>query len=262
MEIKKFVQLIVLLAFSHQLLAQKEAYQKEMYLKGVDTLNYRIMYPKDFSVEKEYPVVFFLHGAGERGSDNEKQLVHGSTLFLKEENLNKFPAIIVFPQCPTEDYWSNAKVNRKKRPVSFKYKNRKKPTEALGLVMDLVDETIEKPYVKKDQVYVMGLSMGGMGTFEMLYRKPNIFAAAIPICGGGDPKGTKEYAAKVPLWIFHGAKDDVVSPHLSIKMADKIIENGGHPNLTIYSDANHNSWDAAFAETELLTWLFSNKLKQ
>ena len=262
MEIKKFVQLIVLLTFSHQLLAQKEAYQKEMYLKGVDTLNYRIMYPKDFSAEKEYPIVFFLHGAGERGSDNEKQLVHGSTLFLKEENLNKFPAIIVFPQCPTEDYWSNAKVNRKKRPVSFKYKNRKKPTKALGLVMDLVDETIEKSYVKKDQVYVMGLSMGGMGTFELLYRKPNIFAAAIPICGGGDPKGTKEYAAKVPLWIFHGAKDDVVSPHLSIKMADKIIENGGHPNLTIYSDANHNSWDAAFAETELLTWLFSNKLKQ
>jgi predicted peptidase len=259
MGFKKICGMLVFFLVAFQALAQKEKYQKEIFIKGADTLKYRIMYPKDFSDTNQYPVVFFLHGAGERGSDNEGQLTHGSSLFANAESLENFPAIVVFPQCPLEDYWSNVKINRKRKPVSLKFKYHRSPTTSMALVLQLVDEVIGKPFAEESQVYVMGLSMGGMGTFEILHRKPETFAAAIAICGGGDEKGAKEFATKVPLWIFHGAKDDVVDPQLSLKMASKIIEYGGHPNVNIYSDANHNSWDAAFAEPELLPWLFAQK---
>ena len=259
MEIKKLACAVLFLFVAFYAQAQKENYQKESFIQDGDTLKYRIMFPKDFIDTNQYPIVFFLHGAGERGADNETQLAHGSALFASEESLENYPAIVVFPQCPKEDYWSNAKVNRKSRPVSLKFKYYRKPTQAMHMVMELVDELVGKPFVKEDQIYVMGLSMGGMGTYEILHRKPDTFAAAIAICGGGDEKGSEEFAKKVPLWIFHGAKDDVVDPQLSLEMASKIIAYGGHPNVTIYSEANHNSWDSTFAEPELLPWLFAQK---
>ena len=238
---------------------QSDMYNSEFYGKGSDTLQYRILYPKNFSSLKQYPVVLFLHGAGERGDDNEKQLIHGSTLFSGDENRDKFPAIVIFPQCPTDDYWSSVQVDRKTQPVGLSFEYGKGPTKALGLTMALMDSIVEESHIKRDQVYVMGLSMGGMGTFEILYRKPGMFAGAIPICGGGDTEAAKVFADKVPLWMFHGAQDNVVDPQLSLDMTSQIIEYGGHPNLTIFGDANHNSWDSAFAEPNLLPWLFSLK---
>ena len=124
--------------------------------------------------------------------------------------------------------------------------------------MQLMEDMTQKPYVNKDQIYVGGLSMGGMGTFEILYRKPDLFAAAIAICGGGNPNTAKLFAKKVPMSIYHGAKDDVVKPQLSLTMVNAILEAGGTPNFTLYAKDNHNSWDSTFAETELLSWLFSN----
>tara|TARA_R110000796_G_scaffold37722_4_gene95212 strand:+ start:110073 stop:110861 length:789 start_codon:yes stop_codon:yes gene_type:complete len=259
---KKVIFKALLLLCSFQSFAQYEMYQKKEFIKNLDTLKYRVLYPKDFSEDVQYPIVFFLHGAGERGNDNEKQLIHGSSLFSKEETLEAFPAIVIFPQCPTEDYWSNAKVNRKSNPIKFRFRYGRKPTKALSLVIDLVNKMIQEPFVKKDQVYVMGLSMGGLGTYEILYRKPELFAAAIAICGGGKPKSAKKYAIKVPLWAFHGAKDNVVDPTLSLKMVAKLLKYGGQPQFTLYEDANHNSWDSAFAEPNLLKWLFLNKLRQ
>ena len=125
----------------------------------------------------------------------------------------------------------------------------------------MLDDLLAKPYTNKKQVYVMGLSMGGLGTFEILNRKPTTFAAAVPICGGGNPETTTSYATNTALWVFHGAKDDVVSPQLSIGMVSGILNAGGHPNFTLYSNDNHNSWDSAFAEPQLLPWLFS-KIKK
>ena len=128
----------------------------------------------------------------------------------------------------------------------------------MSLVINLMDGLVERPFVKTDQVYVMGLSMGGMGTFEIIHRKPEMFAAAVPICGGGDPLSVSNYAKSIPLWVFHGAKDDVVNPILSINMVSAILKEGGFPKFTLYDFANHNSWDPAFAEDELLSWIFSN----
>ncbi|WP_230080182.1 carboxylesterase family protein [Winogradskyella marina] len=237
--------------------ASKDSFSFEHHIVSEDTLNYRMLLPKNFDETKQYPLVLMLHGAGERGDDNKKQLAHGSKLFLSEKNRDSLPAIVIFPQCPKNDYWSKLEADRSTKPITFNYKYNEAPTAAMALVIDLMDEMVAKPYVETDQVYAMGLSMGGMGTFEIIYRKPELFAAAIPICGGGDPASVGTYAKTIPLWILHGAKDDVVDPKLSLNMASAIISAGGFPKLTLYDFANHNSWDPAFAEPELLNWLFS-----
>jgi len=240
----------------------QDLYGTKTFINNLDTLNYRILYPKNFSENKQYPLVLFLHGAGERGSNNTSQLAHGSKLFASDENRDAFPAIVIFPQCPQDDYWANASVDRTTQPLTLKFANGGEPTKALSLVIKLMDDMVAKPFVNKQQIYVGGLSMGGMGTFEMLSRKPAMFAAAFAICGGGNTEAAKTYATTTELWIFHGAKDDVVIPQLSVDMVSAILKYGGTPNFALYADANHNSWDAAFAEPELLPWLFSKSKKQ
>lgn len=241
--------------------AQHELYKEEIFVKDTDTLNYRILYPENFSEDKPYPVVLFLHGAGERGDDNKKQLVHGSNLFTNKTNRGAFPAIVIFPQCPKTSYWSNAEVDRSSYPISLIFPKDKEASKPMQLVIDLMQNITSKAYVNKDKVYVGGLSMGGMGTFEILSRQPDMFAAAFAICGDGNAELTKNYAKKVDIWVFHGANDNVVDPKGSVKMVNAILENGGKPNFTLYADDNHNSWDSAFAEPELLTWLFSKSKK-
>lgn len=233
-----------------------EEFLKERFVQGKDTLNYRILYPKDFSEEKQYPVVLFLHGAGERGSDNEAQLIHGADLFLK--NREKYPAIVIFPQAPGEDYWANVKVDRKVMPYDFKFVKEGEPTKALHLVMALLNSVTAEAFTDRDRIYVGGLSMGGMGTFEILSRIPETFAAAIAICGGAAPEIAEKYPKGFNIWIFHGEKDDIVSPEYSKTMARVINSNGGNAKLSLYPEDNHNSWDSAFAEPYFLPWLFSN----
>ncbi|RCW90334.1 carboxylesterase family protein [Winogradskyella arenosi] len=238
--------------------APKALFSYEQHIAHGDTLKYRKLLPKNFDASKAYPLIVVLHGAGERGSDNESQLLHGSGLFLKKTVRDSFPAMVIFPQCPKDDYWAKLEADRSTKPITFNYKYKEAPTKAMASVIDLMTQMLAQPYIKTDQVYAMGLSMGGMGTFELIYRHPKMFAAAIPICGGGDPESVTAFAQHIPLWIFHGAKDDVVDPKLSLAMASAIINAGGFPKLTLYDFANHNSWDPAFAEPELLTWLFSN----
>lgn len=242
-----------LLLLTNTLFAQE--YQKKQHIVENDTLLYQVLLPKDFSENEIYPLVVFLHGAGERGSDNEKQLVHGSKLFL--DSIQKYPAVVIFPQCPVSNYWANADIDRNTQPISLSFPAETEPTKPMELVINLIEETAEKKYIDTQKIYVGGLSMGGMGTYELLGRKPDLFAAAIAICGGGNPKNAEKYAKSTPLWVFHGAKDNVVAPQLSVEMVSALLKYGGFPNFTLYSQANHNSWDPAFAEPDLLQWLFS-----
>ena len=126
------------------------------------------------------------------------------------------------------------------------------------MVMDLVKSFSQNHFIDESRLYVGGLSMGGMGTFEILHRMPNTFAAAFAICGAGNPYSVGNYAKKVDMWVFHGAKDDVVEPSYSKNMVKSLEEAGANVKFTQYPKANHNSWDLAFAEPELLSWLFSN----
>ncbi|WP_316817717.1 prolyl oligopeptidase family serine peptidase [Pedobacter nyackensis] len=234
-------------------------YEKGSFVKGNDSINYRVLLPENFDATKKYPILFFLHGAGERGDDNLAQLGHGGRLFLKEDIRKRFPAIVIFPQCSTNSYWSNVNfVTDANGKREFIFQEKGKPTKAMHALLGLVDNYLEKPYVDKKRVYVGGLSMGGMGTYELLRTKPNTFAAAFAICGGDNVANVQKYQ-KVPLWIFHGEKDDVVPVVLSTRIADQLKVLNRPVKLTLYPEAGHNSWDNAFAEPELLPWLFSHQ---
>ena len=224
-------------------------YEKEIFISENDTLNFRILKPLDYDSNKQYPVHLFLHGAGERGNDNVSQLVHGGELFLKEENREQFNSWIIFPQASKNDWWGY------KEPYKFDYNV--KESKAMSLVVKLMDNFIERKDVDTNRVYLSGLSMGGMGTFVILNLRPEMFAAATPICGDGDPSLVSNYSKKVPIWIFHGSDDTVVSPKKSLKMATAIIENGGSPKMTFYENVGHDSWNNAFAEKEFINWIHS-----
>lgn len=232
-------------------------FKKEIYVKGTDTLKYRVLYPENFDTAKKYPVVIFLHGSGERGNDNEKQLTHGSKMFLADDFRKKFPAIVVFPQCAEESYWSNVEMETVTGKRFFNFLAGGAPTKAMELLMGLTDELVKKPFADRTKIYLGGLSMGGMGTFELLRRRPKTFAAAFPICGGDNVANARKYK-KIPLWIFHGGLDDVVNPQLSYAIYHTLKEMGHTPKFTVYPKANHNSWDSTFAEPELMPWLFSH----
>lgn len=234
-----------------------EEYKRKTFVQNKDTLNYRILYPKDFDKDKKYPLVLFLHGAGERGNDNASQLTHGGYLFLKEEVRKNFPAIVIFPQAPEEDYWARVDVDREVKPFEFNFKKEEGPTTSLQLVMALLNSVTAEEYVDRERIYVGGLSMGAMGTYELIYRKPEMFAAAFAICGGADPAIVKKYPKGFNIWIFHGEKDDIVSPEFAKTMAREINSAGGNAKLSLYPNDNHNSWDSALAEPYLLSWLFS-----
>ena len=185
-------------------------------------------------------------------------MINGGSLFL--EKSEEFPAIVIFPQAPKDDcYWAKISVDRDTLPLEFIFQNKQEPTSSLKMVMELMDSIAAEKYVDKDRIYLGGLSWGGMGTFELLYRKPEMFAAAFAICGAADTSISENYRKGFPIWIFHGEKDDVVHPKYSKAMAREINSNGGNAKLSLYPDANHNSWDSAFAEPYLLPWLFSHK---
>lgn len=232
-------------------------YERVTFIKGKDSISYRVLFPENFDRTKKYPILFFLHGSGERGNDNQSQLTHGGGLFLKEEVRKQFPAIIVFPQCSSDSFWSNVEFKQDATGNrGFLFQEDGQPSKAMQALLAMIDNFVKKPYVNKHQVYAAGLSMGGMGTYELLRRKPKLFAAAFTICGGDNVANVQKYK-NTPMWIFHGEKDDVVPVVYSTSIADQLKVLGSPVKLTLYPNANHNSWDSAFAEPELLPWLFS-----
>jgi len=235
------------------------AYEKHWLVQGNDSLPYRLLLPENYDASKKYPLVFFLHGSGERGNDNEAQLIHGAKLFLQADVRKQYPAIVVFPQCSQQSSWVNMSMKRDSLGTNvFAFNAAAEPTIAMEMANQLLHEIIQKYPVQKKKVYIGGLSMGGMGTFELVARNPGLFAAAFPICGGGDPSTAKKLR-KTKWWVFHGAKDDVVPPAYSQEMVTALEAAKAKVKFTLYPNANHNSWDAAFAEPALLSWLFALK---
>ena len=186
-------------------------------------------------------------------------MVHGSFLFKSEDFRNNYPAIVVFPQCPEKSSWANVKRNSNKEiDKKFDFLNEISENKQLIMVEKLLD-FIQKQYnIDPTRRYVGGLSMGGMGTFELVARNPDYFAAAFPICGGGNPDWS-DLLKTTPFWIFHGEDDGVVSVDFSRKMYEALSAEKASVRFTVYPEVNHNSWDNAFAEPDLMHWLFSNK---
>ena len=253
--------LICLLAMNNLSAQYNDLYEKKEFITGNDTLRYRILYPVNYDAHKKYPLIVFLHGSGERGNDNDTQLTHGGKLFADSALRQQFPAIVVFPQCARDDFWARLgrDPNKKDSLGQFTFQSDLPMGKSLDGVSRLCDSLAATKTVNTKKIYLGGLSMGGMGTFELLWRKPKFFAAAFPICGGGDPQKVTVYGYKFPIWIFHGDNDQSVPVGNSRLMNKVLYAAGAQVKYSEYPGVGHNSWDNAFAEPELLPWLFKQK---
>ncbi len=215
-------------------------------------LGYRLLKPRNVNAAKKYPLVLLLHGAGERGSDNTAQLKHGASTFLNPETREKYPCFVLVPQCPAEQTWSAVKGWT--GAAAFE----EEPTVPMTLVLGAVDALLKELPIDKGRLYVTGLSMGGFGTWDILTRQPQRWAAAVPICGGGDPARIG-VAKGVALWAFHGVKDTAVPVIRTQEMVAALESAGGAPLYSEYPDVGHDSWKIAYEEPEFLPWLFAQK---
>jgi predicted peptidase len=218
---------------------------------------YRVLSPKDLAPNQTYPLVLFFHGSGERGNDNEKQLLHGVQRFATAASRSSYPCFLVAPQCPT-DLHGQQTMWTGERERMHELKLAPEPAVPLRTALELFAAILKKLPIDRDKVYLTGISMGGFATWEALIRQPHDFAAAIPVCGGGDANHA-ERIKHIPIWAFHGANDSTVSVQCSRSMIEMLKKAGGNPRYTEYPGVGHNSWDRAYAEPELLSWLFSQK---
>ncbi len=203
------------------------------------------------SNSKLYPLVIFLHGSGERGVDNSSQMKNGVYAFVEKEMRQKHPCYLLVPQCPPNERWGGSSRDPK---LVF---DEKKPTVQGRMVIELIEKTLqEHPDIDRNRVYITGLSMGGFGTFDVLMRRPDLFAAGMPICGGGDPKGV-ERIKDIPLWVFHGRLDEAVYPRFSWEIVEALKKVGSKVQYTEYSTLGHNVWDVTYYNPAVLEWLFS-----
>ncbi len=187
--------------------------------------------------EKRWPLILFLHGAGERGDDLEKVKQHGPPKIVEKKK--DFPFIVVSPQCPQDEWWNGK----------------------LDVLINLLDDIVARYDVDTERIYLTGLSMGGYGTWALASAHPERFAAIVPICGGGG--GFMAFRLKgIPVWAFHGAKDPVVPLKESKEMVDKIKAHGGNAKLTVYPEAGHDSWTQTYDNPELYDWFLEHRKAQ
>jgi predicted peptidase len=183
---------------------------------------------------RKWPLILFLHGAGERGSDLSLVVKHGPPKLIAAGK--DIPAIVVSPQCPANEWWN----------------------DHVDGLLALLDDVQKKHNVDPDRVYVTGLSMGGFGTWALLARDGERFAAAIPICGGGNRVGLQR-AMKVPIWAFHGDQDELVPLEESTRLVDMMKGRGGNVKLTVYPGVKHDSWTQTYDDPAVWEWLFAQK---
>jgi predicted peptidase len=217
-------------------------------------LNYRLLKPKDYDPNRKYPLVLFLHGAGERGDDNQRQLVHGMNDFASDEVMGKYPAFVVAPQCPNGKKWVEVDWGAAKHTAPDQ------PSTSLQLAFETLASLQKEFSIDDSRIYVTGLSMGGYGTWDAAERKPDYFAAAAPICGGGD-EGNAKKLAKLPIWAFHGDQDGAVKVERTRRMIEAIKAAGGEPKYTEYAGVGHNSWSQTYRNPEFYAWLFAQQRK-
>jgi predicted peptidase len=198
--------------------------------------------------------VIFFHGAGERGDNNTAQLVHGMNNFASAEIREKYPAFVVAPQCPNNQKWADVDWSADKHTLT------KEPSKSMKLSLELLDALQKEFSIDSSRLYVTGLSMGGYGTWDVIHRHPDLFAAAAPICGGGDPAGAKAMA-KLPIWVFHGDQDTAVKVKRSREMVEALKAAGSDVKYTEYAGVGHDSWTATYKDPKFYEWLFAQKKK-
>lgn len=216
-------------------------------------IKYRLMSPEDSTPNRKYPLIVFLHGAGERGNDNRKQLLYFPETMAQPENRKRFPCFIVAPQCPNGRQWVDVPwSDRKSTPLP-------PMSEALVQAEAAVDDVLHTWPIDPERVCLVGLSMGGYGTWDWAVRRPQKFAAIAPLCGGGDE--TKAAVLKdMAIWAVHGDRDEAVPVERSRAMIDAVKAAGGHPKYSELAGVGHNCWSKAFTPSfGLFDWLLAQK---
>ena len=246
------------------------------------SIPYRVFIPKTSDTQL-YPLILALHGAGERGNDNEVQIKphQMATVWADSINQEAHPCFVIAPQCPKNERWVDSDWNVN----SFDFKSKPISNE-LETVNDLIEKTIKKYPIDRNRIYITGLSMGGIGTWYMLMKYPKLFAAAVPMSGVGDPKMACEIS-HIPIWNFHGDFDTAVpvnGSRMMIEALDKcrdevlLIPNPNSSDVlkseiltkeimnsdliyTEYQDRGHVIWKESYENTLVREWLFSKSLK-
>ena len=218
---------------------------------GTEVL-YRFATPEKTEEGKTYPLVLFLHGSGERGTDNKAQLKNGAIPILRGAAAIDQPTYLIAPQCPPGKWWAE--------PVEgwLQLADAGGKNPLMDAILALMEETAKTYPIDRKRIYLTGLSMGGFGTYDMLVRSPETWAAALPVCGGGDPK-TVEKFKDVPIHIFHGDADTVVRPIASTLMHDALKKAGSKAELTLYPGVGHDSWTKTYSDPEVIKWLFAQE---
>jgi predicted peptidase len=217
-----------------------------------DSMPYLLLKPLNYDSTKTYPLLLFLHGSGERGNDNKRTLTHIESLLTADSNRLNFPAFVIVPQCDTGYRWIEVdwKANSHLQPTT--------PSRFLNMTIKLL-ELVENNFpIDSKRIYVTGLSMGGFGTWDLIARLPNKFAAAAPICGGADTT-TAKVIAHIPIWVFHGADDKIVKVERSRDIVNALLTLGSKLKYSEYKDVGHDSWKPAYREPDFLKWMFGQR---
>jgi len=217
-----------------------------------ETLNYRLYLPKNIPADKKLPLVLFLHGAGERGTNNVSQLKHGVMSIIRYGSDSNNPAILLVPQCPDNQQWVNVPWGAKSHTMP------PEPSLPMRLALALLREKMASLPVDPARVYVTGVSMGGYGTWDAVQREPSLFAAAMPVCGGGDTACAPALKG-IPIWTFHGDKDGAVPVERSRDMFQALTACGGKVQYREYPGAGHDVWTRTYSDPSVLAWLFAQR---
>ncbi|MBP96518.1 phospholipase [Candidatus Poribacteria bacterium] len=199
-------------------------------------MEYLLFLPESYaqSTNQKFPLILFLHGAGERGSDLDSVKRHGIPKIV--ETNPDFPFIAVSPQCPEDSWW----------------------TSELHTINGLIEEVVEKYQVDTSRIYLTGLSMGGFGTWSLASMYPERFAAIAPVCGGGEVRQILRSLVEMPIWTFHGQKDDVIPFSRSEEIVTALKKHGSSIKFTIYPEAGHDSWTKTYDNPELYKWFLKH----
>jgi predicted peptidase len=222
---------------------------KCIYKYESDSLLFRLSLPKDYDSSGTFPLLLFFHGAGERGDDNVSQMNLISD-FIESDLFQKQSSFVVLPQCPAGEKWVDA--DWLQLTSTFNYV----PERSMSLTIKLLNRILDNYKVDTNKLYVMGLSMGGFGTWDIITRMPDKFAAAVPICGGGDEEQAYKLS-NIPIWAFHGSKDKLVNVSRSRNIASRVKSFNGNIIYTEYKNVGHNAWSYAFKDSKLMSWIYS-----
>ena len=234
-----------------------ENYSAEKWLNTKsEKLNYRLRVPDKIDRKKRYPLLVYFHGSGGRGDDNRSQLTDAGAIeaFYNQQLSNSYNTYILAGQVPKNEKWVN---------VPWGSLTHKMPeiSKSMRLLFDILDDIIENKdcRIDKNRVYTLGISMGGYGVWDAIQRRHNIFAAAVPICGGGDTSLCGNISS-IPIWSWHGAKDQDISVQRSRAMYNGVLDAGGNPKYTEVKERGHDVWLDVWKEKSVWDWLFSKSL--